>query len=153
DASQSRARVRVRRRHRGLRAAGPSPEGRRPRRTTVTDGILIVDKPPGITSAEAVRRVKGRSRIKVGHLGTLDPFATGVLPLCIGEATKIAQFLNAADKRYEGVICLGRATDTGDHTGEETRSAPVPALDDQALRTAERRFTGRYVQTPPMYSA
>lgn len=117
------------------------------------DGILIVDKPEGLTSAEVVRRVKGRRRIKVGHLGTLDPFATGVLPLCIGEATKIAQFLNAADKRYEGVIRLGVATDTGDRTGTVVRTAAVPVLAEDALRDVERRFTGEYVQVPPMYSA
>ena len=117
------------------------------------DGILIVDKPEGLTSAEVVRRVKGRRRIKVGHLGTLDPFATGVLPLCIGEATKIAQFLNAADKRYEGVIRLGASTDTGDGTGHVVGTADVPALTEAVLREVELRFTGEYVQVPPMYSA
>ncbi|HSD10286.1 MAG TPA: tRNA pseudouridine(55) synthase TruB [Candidatus Binatia bacterium] len=120
---------------------------------TTRDGILIVDKPEGLTSAEVVRRVKGRRRLKVGHLGTLDPFATGVLPLCVGEGTKIAQFLNAADKRYEGVIRLGAATDTGDRTGTTVREAAVPDLTDAALREVERRFTGEYTQIPPMYSA
>ena len=70
-------------------------------------GILLVDKTEGVTSAEVVRRVKRRVGGKVGHLGTLDPFATGLLPLCLGEGTKIAQFLNTADKEYEGVIALG----------------------------------------------
>jgi tRNA pseudouridine55 synthase len=117
------------------------------------NGILIVDKPEGLTSAEVVRRVKGRQSVKVGHLGTLDPFATGVLPLCIGEATKIAQFLAATDKRYDGVIRLGAATDSGDRTGSIVEHAPVPALGDAALRAAEAYFIGIYRQTPPMYSA
>ncbi len=117
------------------------------------DGILIVDKPVGLTSAEVVRRVKRQLRVKVGHLGTLDPFATGVLPLCLGEATKIAQFLNSADKRYDGLIRLGAATDSGDRTGTVVRTAPVPALDAARLREVEQRFTGSYRQMPPMYSA
>jgi tRNA pseudouridine55 synthase len=117
------------------------------------NGVLIVDKPEGLTSAEVVRRVKGRSPMKIGHLGTLDPFATGVLPLCIGEATKIAQFLNSADKRYQGTVRLGAATDSGDRTGSITDTAPVPTVDDLALRRTEAHFSGHYRQKPPMYSA
>lgn len=117
------------------------------------NGILLVDKPEGLTSAEVVRRVKRQARVKVGHLGTLDPFATGVLPLCLGEATKIAQFLSAADKDYEGVIRLGAATDTADRTGNVVRTAPVPPLDDGQLRVIAERFVGPYEQVPPMYSA
>jgi tRNA pseudouridine55 synthase len=117
------------------------------------NGMLIVDKPEGLSSAEVVRRVKGRRPVKVGHLGTLDPFATGVLPLCIGEATKIAQFLSSADKRYEGIIRLGVATDSGDRTGSVTETAPVPALDESSLRGVEAHFAGAYRQKPPMYSA
>jgi len=117
-------------------------------------GLLLIDKPEGPTSAEVVRRV---SRLlpgsKVGHLGTLDPFASGVLPLCVGEATKIAQFLNVADKEYEGIIHLGVSTDTGDCTGKTVRTAEVPKLTKQRLREAEDRFTGEYEQVPPMYSA
>ena len=116
-------------------------------------GFLIVDKPEGVTSAEVVRRVKRQLQVKVGHLGTLDPFATGVLPLCLGEATKIAQFLNTADKQYEGLIRLGTATDTGDRTGKVIRTAAVPATDEIALRQITRQFTGDYLQVPPMYSA
>jgi tRNA pseudouridine55 synthase len=115
--------------------------------------ILLIDKPEGITSAEAVRRVKRRVAVKVGHLGTLDPFATGLLPLCLGEATKIAQFLNTADKRYEGVIQLGCATDTGDRTGQPTRTTAVPDLTGADLADLARRFTGEQQQVPPMYSA
>jgi tRNA pseudouridine55 synthase len=117
------------------------------------NGILILDKPAGLTSAEVVRRVKGRIGVKVGHLGTLDPFATGVLPLCVGEGTKIAQFLNTSDKRYEGLIRLGSATDTGDRTGTVIRTAPVPVLEEAELERVARTFTGPILQVPPMYSA
>ncbi len=117
------------------------------------NGILLVDKPAGITSAEVVRRVKRQVAVKVGHLGTLDPFATGVLPLCLGEATKIAQFLNTADKRYEGRIRLGAATDTGDPTGSIVQTAAVPALTETAVAAVAQRFAGDYAQVPPMYSA
>lgn len=117
------------------------------------NGILIVDKPEGLTSAEVVRRVKNRARVKVGHLGTLDPFATGVLPLCLGEATKIAQFLNGADKTYVGQIQLGLATDTGDCTGTTVRTAAVPRLSATDLAAVEKKFSGEYLQVPPMYSA
>ena len=117
------------------------------------NGILQVCKPEGMTSAEVVRRVKRRAHAKVGHLGTLDPFASGLLPLCIGEATKIAQFLNQADKRYEGEIALGTATDTGDRTGSVVATARLPELGDADLAALEQRFTGEYEQTPPMYSA
>ncbi len=117
------------------------------------DGILLLDKPEGITSAEAVRRIKRKVGVKVGHLGTLDPFATGLLPLCLGEATKIAQFLNAADKEYEGVIALGVATDTGDRTGQPIGEEPVPALAAADLERTVDRMRGRSMQKPPMYSA
>jgi tRNA pseudouridine55 synthase len=119
------------------------------------NGILLIDKPVDLTSAEVVRRVKRRlpRGVKVGHLGTLDPFATGLLPLCLGEATKIAQFLNTADKRYSGVIQLGRATDTGDRTGKEQATAPLPDLTTADLAALAARFTGELQQRPPMYSA
>ncbi len=117
------------------------------------DGLLIIDKPAGMTSAEVVRVVKQRLGCKTGHLGTLDPFASGVLPLCLGDGTKIAQFLNAADKEYTGVIRLGRATDTGDPTGTVTATAPVPAITAAQLAETSERFRGERLQTPPMYSA
>ena len=119
------------------------------------NGILLIDKPDGLTSAEVVRRVKRLlpRGAKVGHLGTLDPFATGLLPLCLGEGTKIAQFLNTADKRYSGVIQLGTATDTGDRTGAVVSEAPVAPLDAVTLAEICRRFTGELRQRPPMYSA
>ncbi len=132
--------------------------GRRNRRSRgegegAVHGVLLVDKPEGITSAEVVRRIKSRAGGKVGHLGTLDPFATGLLPLCLGEATKIAQFLNAADKEYEGVIALGRSTETGDRTGAALAERPVPPLSDSDLRKTADQLTGDLQQTPPMYSA
>lgn len=116
-------------------------------------GILLVDKPTGVTSADVVRAVKRRVGGKVGHLGTLDPFASGLLPLCLGEATKIAQFLNAADKSYEGTIQLGQATDTGDPTGTVTDTASVPAVDQRTLDSVATGFLGATQQVPPMYSA
>lgn len=117
------------------------------------DGLLIVDKPEGITSAEVVRIIKNRLGRKTGHLGTLDPFATGVLPVCIGEGTKIAQFLNVADKEYTGIIGLGQETDTGDPTGIVTAKKAVPPISAEQLEETAQRFRGEVLQVPPMYSA
>ena len=117
-------------------------------------GILLVDKPEGTTSAGAIRALKPRlGRTKVGHLGTLDPFASGLLPLCLGEATKVARYLLLERKAYTGTIRLGVATDTLDRTGSEVATAPVPALTPDAVETVVRRFIGRQTQVPPMYSA
>ena len=116
-------------------------------------GLLLIDKPEGITSAEVVRVVKRQVRCKTGHLGTLDPFASGVLPICIGEGTKIAQFLNQANKEYTGRIRLGRETDSGDLTGTVTRTASVPEIDDSRLADLARVFLGDSMQVPPMHSA
>jgi tRNA pseudouridine55 synthase len=116
-------------------------------------GLLLVDKPEGITSADVVRAVKGQLRCKTGHLGTLDPFATGVLPVCIGEGTKIAQFLNTADKEYSGRIRLGHETDSGDRTGSVTQTAAVPELSPSQLASVAARFLGETLQLPPMHSA
>lgn len=118
------------------------------------DAVLIVDKPAGITSAEVVRQIKARVRpARVGHLGTLDPFATGLLPILIGEATKLAPFLQDGEKEYEGVIRLGAATDTLDRTGIQIQTAEVPPLTSEMLAEAAARFTGRIVQQPPIFSA
>jgi tRNA pseudouridine55 synthase len=118
------------------------------------DGVLLVDKPAGITSAEAVRQIKARVRpARVGHLGTLDPFATGLLPILIGEATKLAPFLQDGEKEYEGVIRLGVETDTLDRTGTEIQIAEVPPLTAGMLAEAAARYTGRIVQQPPIFSA
>jgi tRNA pseudouridine55 synthase len=118
------------------------------------NGILLVDKPEGCSSAEVVRVVKKRlAADKVGHIGTLDPFATGLLPLCLGTGTKVAQFLVAGRKTYTGTIRLGVETDTFDATGTITRTAPVPPCRPEVLQDLRRRFSGEYWQTPPMYSA
>jgi tRNA pseudouridine55 synthase len=120
----------------------------------VSDGILLVDKPAGPTSADVVRAIKRRFREpSIGHLGTLDPMATGLLPLCLGAGTKIAQFLAAEHKAYEGEIRLGIATDTLDVTGRVTAEAPVPVLDAVILDRAASGLVGRSEQRPPMYSA
>jgi tRNA pseudouridine55 synthase len=120
----------------------------------VLDGILLVDKPAGITSAGVVREVKRRLRVaKIGHLGTLDPFATGLLPLALGEGTKVVSFLSQGQKSYEGVIALGRSTDTLDATGEVVARAEVPPLAASVLEEVARRFRGTIEQVPPMFSA
>ncbi len=118
------------------------------------NGILLVDKPEGISSAEVVRRIKARVKpARVGHLGTLDPFATGLLPILVGEATKLAPFLEGGDKEYAGIIKLGAETDTLDRDGKVIRTATVPPLETARLSEIARRFTGEIEQVPPVYSA
>jgi len=118
------------------------------------NAVIVVDKPAGITSAEVVRRLKRSVKpARVGHLGTLDPFATGVLPILIGEATKLAPFLAGGDKRYAGLIKLGVETDTLDPEGSVVRTAPVPTLDPQCVAAIERQFSGTLSQVPPVFSA
>lgn len=118
------------------------------------DGLLLIDKPQGPTSAEVVRILKKALRVKkIGHLGTLDPFASGLLPLCLGAGTKLSQFLMAERKSYTGTLQLGVETDTLDCTGTVTRTAPVPDCTATLLRKIEQRFMGDSWQTPPMYSA
>jgi len=117
-------------------------------------GLLLVDKPEGLTSAAVVATVKRTLRQrKVGHLGTLDPFATGLLPVCIGEGTKIAPFLADDVKRYVGEIALGVTTDTLDRTGTVVEQHPVPALSTERVAAAVAALRGDIFQTPPMYSA
>ena len=118
------------------------------------NGILLIDKPEGMTSAAVVRVVKHvLAGEKVGHLGTLDPFAGGLLPICLGTGTKISQFLMVERKAYSGTIRLGVETDTFDSTGMVIKTAPVPQNDEITLRKLEAQFTGEHWQTPPMYSA
>src|ERR1700720_2724469 len=98
------------------------------------NAIILVDKPAGISSAEVVRRVKSRVKpARAGHLGTLDPFATGLLPIMIGEATKLAPYIDGGDKEYEGLIRLGVETDTLDRDGTVIRTAEVPLLTVEEL--------------------
>lgn len=118
-------------------------------------GVLVVDKPARITSARVVAVAKGRLGVKVGHTGTLDPMATGVLPLCIGEGTKIAGYLLTQDKAYDGELELGVETNTLDAEGEvvaRNETAAKTITEDQ-LRQGMVDFTGDIMQTPPMFSA
>ncbi len=117
-------------------------------------GLLVADKAAGITSFDVVRLVRRRLRAqRVGHAGTLDPSATGVLPILIGEATKLMPYLADADKEYVVTVRLGVSTDTYDLTGRIVAEAPVPPLDRAALEIAIGPFVGRIRQLPPMYSA
>src|SRR5688572_28609279 len=117
------------------------------------DGVLVVDKPAGLTSHDVVaaaRRAFNEQRI--GHTGTLDPMATGVLPLAIGRATRLVRFLTASDKDYDATIRFGLTTDTYDITGSETsRSDRRP--DRDAIERALSSLTGEYLQMPPAFSA
>jgi tRNA pseudouridine55 synthase len=118
------------------------------------DGIIVVDKPAGITSAEVVRRIKAKVKpARVGHLGTLDPFATGVLPILVGEATKLAPMLEGGEKVYDGIIKLGVETDTLDRDGKIVREAPVPEIDSKRLAAVTKQFSGKIEQVPPVFSA
>jgi tRNA pseudouridine55 synthase len=118
------------------------------------DGVLVVDKPAGMTSADVVARVKkARAEAKVGHTGTLDPMATGVLPIVLGEATKLAPFLLADDKVYEGELELGLTTDTLDADGTVVERRPFQPIDEAALRAAMQELVGDQLQIPPMHSA
>lgn len=117
------------------------------------DGVLLLDKPPGITSNAALQTARRLfSAAKAGHTGTLDPLASGLLPLCFGEATKFAFDLLNADKTYEAEVLFGSATDTGDAEGTVIRRSPVDFTADD-LSAALARFRGPIRQIPPMYSA
>ena len=118
------------------------------------DGVLVVDKPEGWTSHDVVARVRHIARTRrIGHLGTLDPIATGVLPLVLGRATRLAQFYTRSDKIYEGVIRFGWSTVTYDRAGERTSEKTEPRIDPAALEQALERFRGEFMQTPPPVSA
>jgi tRNA pseudouridine55 synthase len=122
-----------------------------PRR--LLDGVLLLDKPVGLSSNDALIRAKRLYRVKkAGHTGTLDPLASGLLPLCFGEATKFSQDLLEADKTYEATMRLGIRTTTGDAEGEAIDTREV-TCDEAAVREAMTRFVGDIVQIPPMYSA
>ena len=117
-------------------------------------GIILLDKPPGYSSSQAVQKVKWLfTARKAGHTGSLDPFATGMLPICLGEASKTAGFMLEASKRYLATARLGQATATGDIEGDVVREMPVPALTQQAIDAAFDSFRGSIEQVPPMYSA
>jgi tRNA pseudouridine55 synthase len=129
--------------------AGPAQS-----RREIVDGLLLLNKPAGLSSNQALQRVKRLLNAKkAGHTGSLDPAATGMLPLCFGEATKVCQFLLDADKTYRVTAKLGIATDTGDAEGTETEQQAVPALSTQEWRELLQGFVGESTQIPPMYSA
>src|SRR5262245_53837740 len=119
------------------------------------DGLLVVDKPSGPTSHDVVARMRRVLREqRIGHTGTLDPGATGVLPLVIGRATRLARFLSASDKSYEAIIRLGFATDTADTEGSPIGGrydGPLPAI--EAINRALDAFRGQFLQQPPAFSA
>ena len=117
-------------------------------------GVLLLDKPIGLSSNQALQKAKWLLRAdKAGHTGTLDPLATGVLPLCFGAATKFSQIQLEADKTYEAVLLLGQKTSTGDVEGEIIETRPVPVVTPELLADMTQRFSGPLAQIPPMYSA
>lgn len=117
-------------------------------------GIVLLDKPAGLTSNQALQAVKRLfTARKAGHTGSLDPIATGLLPICLGEATKICGFLLNANKHYQVRVKLGERTDTGDSEGEVIETRPVPKTSDKELFRALKKLTGTLQQVPPMYSA
>lgn len=118
------------------------------------DGVLIIDKPAGPTSHDVVNRVRRIFNTrKVGHTGTLDPFATGVMVVLIGKATRLAKFADRADKEYEATLRFGFATDTGDRTGTQTGDHGRSDISSREIEGVLDRFRGEIMQMPPMYSA
>jgi tRNA pseudouridine55 synthase len=128
--------------------------GRKRQRGRPVNGILLLDKEVGMTSNAALQEVKKLFYAKkAGHTGSLDPLASGLLPLCMGEATKLSTFLLDSDKVYEGVCQLGSKTTTGDAEGEIIETRPVPKFDEKSLRKVFSQFMGDIEQIPPMHSA
>jgi tRNA pseudouridine55 synthase len=118
------------------------------------NGILLLNKPLGLTSNEALQQVKAIfGACKAGHTGSLDPLASGLLPVCFGMATKVSPFLLDSDKRYQVKVCLGVTTTTGDREGEVVETQSADAVTEQAVRDILPRFRGEIRQLPPMYSA
>ncbi|NOX64185.1 MAG: tRNA pseudouridine(55) synthase TruB [Chloroflexi bacterium] len=117
-------------------------------------GVLNIDKPSGLSSHDVVARVRRLTGVRrVGHAGTLDPLATGVLLVCLGSATRIVEYLQASAKTYQTTIRLGQTTDTYDAEGRILKTAPVPSLTPDELERALDHFRGEIAQIPPMYSA
>lgn len=118
------------------------------------DGILLLDKPQGLSSNAALQQVRGIYRaLKAGHAGSLDPLATGMLPVCFGQATKVCDWLLDSRKTYRVSAALGRQTDSADADGAVIAQAPVPPLDESLLRQTLQKFLGEQLQVPPMFSA
>src|SRR5512137_1982089 len=123
-------------------------------RTTDVDGVVVIDKPSGWTSHDVVAKIRNLTRVKkVGHTGTLDPFATGVLPLTLGKATRLTSYFLASDKVYHGVMRFGFATTTYDVDGEPLGEDTHPELDLSRLQAIFARYQGTISQTLPPYSA
>lgn len=118
------------------------------------EGVLLIDKPSGITSHDIVDRVRRKLRMKrVGHAGTLDPLATGLMIILVGKATKISQYLTSLDKEYEGTIKFGESTNTQDADGDVVEARDVPNLTEDEILDYMDGFIGDQYQTPPMFSA
>ena len=130
-----------------------------PKTKSIVSGVLLIDKPQGMTSQQVVSKVKYllKSDVhdskKAGHTGTLDPMATGLLPICLGEATKFSHYQLDAVKSYQAIIKLGEQTDTGDAEGEIITTIPVPHVTQAMLQSVTEQFLGEIMQGPPMYSA
>lgn len=125
----------------------------RPARRAIS-GVFLLDKASGYSSNSSLQKVKRLFRAqKAGHTGSLDPLASGLLPICLGEATKLSSYWLNSDKRYEVRVRLGAETDTADSEGRVTRTAPVPDLSEALIETVLARFRGAIEQVPPMYSA
>src|SRR3954462_9930308 len=137
-----------------MTAATNSAAAPRPGRPLANDAGPGVDKPIGPTSFDVVRKIRRAAGLRrVGHGGTLDPAASGILPICLGEATKVSQFLLDADKEYECVVCFGVETDTDDAAGAVTVRHDAQAVEEAAVRDALEPFRGAIAQVPPSYSA
>ncbi|AOS97087.1 tRNA pseudouridine synthase B [Microbulbifer aggregans] len=128
--------------------------GRRPKWGRPVNGVLLLNKPTGITANDALQKAKRLFFAnRAGHTGALDPLATGVLPICFGEATKFSQYLLDADKRYRSTFCFGMATDSGDADGNVISTKDASGLTEEAVREAMAPFRGKISQVPSMYSA
>src|SRR3954468_3746103 len=122
--------------------------------TATPDGVLLVDKAEGMTSHDVVALVRRKLQVrKVGHCGTLDPIATGLLLITVGRGTKVQDLLMSEDKEYVGTFVLGVTTDTQDREGRIVQQRPVPQLDENQIRVAFEKFRGDFYQLPPMVSA
>lgn len=118
------------------------------------EGILLIDKPKGCTSHDVVDQVRRKLGMRqIGHAGTLDPMATGLLLILVGRATKVSQYLMSLEKTYEGTLKLGESTDSQDAEGTVVCKRPVPSFSQEAIKTAMLGFIGDQYQTPPMFSA
>ena len=130
-----------------------------PKTKSIVSGVLLIDKPQGMSSQQVVSKVKYllKSDVhdskKAGHTGTLDPMATGLLPICLGEATKFSHYQLDAIKSYQAIIKLGEQTDTGDAEGQIIATIPVPNVTQAMLQSVTEQFLGEIIQVPPMYSA